>query len=254
MSIKSNVLWDTRLGDTIVPFRTVAHDTLTTVGAGTLTAALIADGNVARTGPTAAFTDTTDTAAAIQAAWPGGASGSSITLFYRNDTAFAATIAGGTGVTISSNAIVPPNTWVELLLVWTGANTITVYNLTAGQAAPLPAVQYTTSSVTTGSIAAGIITGANMNVWYQTGATPGAQLVRTAAQMLADTPNGRVGQSTVFRIVNAGAGTLTVTADAGATVTLTGTMTVPQNTFRDFMLTFNTATTATVQSLGAGDI
>ena len=254
MSIISRTLWDTRLGDVPTAFRTVAHDALTTAGAGTLTAALLTDGNIARTGPTSAFTDTTDTAAAIQAAWPSGAVGASFAVFYRNDTAFAATLAGGTGVTLSSNLVVPPNTWIELLFVWTGTNTIAVYNLTAGQAAPLPAVQYTTSSVTTGSIAAGVITGANMCVWNQTGATPGAQLVRTAAQMLADQPNGRVGQSIVFRIVETGAGTLTLTADAGATVTLTGTMTVPTNTWRDFMLTFNSATTATIQSIGAGDI
>jgi hypothetical protein len=121
-------------------------------------------------------------------------------------------------------------------------------------ATAFPAVQYSTSSVATGSMAAGLITGANLCVWKQTGATPGAQLVRTAAQLLADTPNGRIGQSTVFRIVETGAGTLTVTTDAGATVTLVGTMTVPTNTWRDFMLTLNSPTTATVQSLGAGDI
>jgi hypothetical protein len=131
-----------------------------------------------------------------------------------------------------------------------GATTSTV----AAGPSDVADVQYTTSSVTTGSIAAGIITGANDCVWNQTGATPGAQLVRTAAQLLGDTPNGRVGQSTTFRIIETGAGTLTLTTDAGATVTMTGTMTVPTNTFRDFMLTFNTATTATVQSLGAGDI
>ena len=68
-----------------------------------------------------------------------------------------------------------------------------------------------------------------------------------AAQMLADIPGAQVGNSYYFRIINTGAGTLTLTADSGATVTMTGTMTVAQNTWRDFILTFNTAATATVQ-------
>lgn len=224
---------------------------ITTVGAGTLTAAAVLSGDILRSGPTSAFTDTTDTAALIQASWA-GAIGSSFQFNYKNTTAFAATIAGGVGVTMSGAVIVPPNMWARYLVVWTGTNTITIYNLQTGKLAPLPNAQYSTSNVTTGSMAAGLITGSHMNVWLQTGATPGAQLVRTAAQMLADTPNGRVGQTQIVRIINSGAGTLTVTTDAGATVTLTGTMTIAQNTWRDFLLTFNTPTTATLQQIGTG--
>lgn len=230
---------------------TQSETAITTVGAGTLTAAALLSGDILRSGPTSAFTDTTDTAALIQAAWVGSV-GSSFQFVYKNTTAFDATLAAGTGVTLSGNLIVPANMWARFLVVWTGTNTVTIYNTEIGKLNPLPVVEYATSAVTTGSLAAGLITGAELNYWLQTGATPGAQLVRTAAQMLADTTNGRVGQSTLFRIINTGAGTLTLTADAGATVTLTGTMTVAQNTWRDFMLTFNTATTATVQALGAG--
>ena len=56
----------------------------------------------------------------------------------------------------------------------------------------------------------------------------------------------------MFRIVNTGAGTFTLTADAGPTVTITGTATIAQNVTRDYVLTFNTATTATIQSVGSG--
>ena len=56
----------------------------------------------------------------------------------------------------------------------------------------------------------------------------------------------------MFRIVNTGAGTLTLTADGGATVTLTGTATVATNVFRDYTLTFTSATAATIQSVGSG--
>lgn len=229
-----------------------SQGTLTTVGAGTLTAALMLMTDILRSGPTGAFTDTTDTAANIQSAWTGAGQGSSFVLTYQNTTAFAATIAGGTGVTISGNTTVSQNQWARYLVVWTGAGTITMYNIEQGHIAPLPIAQYTTSSVTTGSIAAGVVTGAQFCVWQQTGSTPGNQLVRTAAQMLADTPNGRVGMTTIFRVINTGSGTLTIAADGGATVTISGTATVAQNTWRDFLLTFNTATTATVQSIGIG--
>lgn len=231
---------------------TQSQGALTTVGAGTLTAALLFDGDILRSGPTGAFTDTTDTAALIQAAWAGGSTGISYQFTYQNNTAFPATIAGGTGVTISGNTIIGPNQWARFLMVWASNGAVTLYNISQADYVPLPNAQFVTSSVTAGAIAAGVLTGAKMNAWLQTGATPGAQTVRTAAQMLADTPNGKVGMTQVIRIINTGAGTLTLTADGGATVTLTGTMTVLTNTFRDFILTFNTATTATIQTIGTG--
>lgn len=224
---------------------------ITTVGAGTLTAAALLGGDILRSGPTSAFTDTTDTAALIQAAWVGSV-GSSFQFVYQNTTAFAATLAGGSGVTLSGPLIVPANMWTRGLAVWTGTNTITIYLIESGQLATLPDTKFSTSSVATGSMAAGLITGAKKTVWIQTGATPGAQLVRSAANLLADTPNGRVGMSTQVRICNTGAGTLTVTADGGATVTLTGTMTIAQNFWSDFILTFTGAATATLQYIGSG--
>lgn len=110
----------------------------------------------------------------------------------------------------------------------------------------------TTLNQITGSLPAGAITGADQVYVINTNATPGAQLVRTAAQMLADFPGATVGASWSFRIINTGAGTLTLTADAGATVTLSGTMTVAQNTWRDFVGTFTTATAATITQVGVG--
>lgn len=117
----------------------------------------------------------------------------------------------------------------------------------------LPAAQFRTAALSVGTLAAGLITGAEYTVLQNTGATPGAQTVRSAAQMLSEIPGGFIaGLAYTLRIVNTGAGTLTLTADPGATVTLTGTMTVAQNVFRDYIVTFNSATTATIQSVGAG--
>jgi hypothetical protein len=76
---------------------------LATVGAGTLSAAILVTNFITRTGPTGAYTDTTDTAANIIAAL-GGNSGVSAGDSYRfkfiNTVAFAMTLAGGTGVTL----------------------------------------------------------------------------------------------------------------------------------------------------------
>lgn len=115
-----------------------------------------------------------------------------------------------------------------------------------------PASVLTALNATTGSLPVGAITGASNVSMISSNATPGAQLVRTAAQMLADMPGGYVGQSWSIRITNTGAGTLTLTTDAGATVSLSGTMTVPQNTTRDFVAKIVTATTATITATGTG--
>lgn len=225
--------------------------TITTAGAGTLIAADLLGGLITRSGPSGAFTDTTDTAALIQAAWT-GAVGSTFEFTIINTTAFTETLAGGTGVTFSGSLTIPPLSVGRFLAVWTGVNTITITNEFVSAFGGLPSTALTTLNATTGSLAAGKITGASNVTMVSSNATPGAQLVRSAANMLADTPNGQVGQSWNLRITNTGAGTLTLTADGGTTVTLTGTMTVPQNTFRDFVCTFNTATTATITAVGTG--
>lgn len=60
-----------------------------------------------------------------------------------------------------------------------------------------------------------------------------------------------VGMAWVIRVINTGGGnTWTVTTATGWT--LTGTMTVANNTWRDFILTINSLTAATLQSVGVG--
>lgn len=79
--------------------------TLTTVGAGTVTGAMIATGLLRRTGPVGGFTDTFDTAANILTALAGnnnpGANvvpGTTFRLRYINAVAQAMTYAGGQGM------------------------------------------------------------------------------------------------------------------------------------------------------------
>lgn len=81
----------------------LANGALATVGAGTLLNKLIDGQLIYRTGPTAAYTDTFDTAANLDAGVGNGMSpGDCMVIWYSNQVAFAATIAGAAGVTLAS--------------------------------------------------------------------------------------------------------------------------------------------------------
>lgn len=108
---------------------------LNTVGAGTITAAGIAGKFTSRGGAqlSTAFTDTTDTANNIIAALPSGAGiGTSFVYNYVNNTNAPATIAGGSGVTVSIITVVPPNSFARWLLTYTAASTITMVGVGQG--------------------------------------------------------------------------------------------------------------------------
>lgn len=225
---------------------------LNTVGAGTVTAAGIIGKFTQRGGSQSgsSFTDTTATAAAIIAALPAGvAIGASFIWRYLNTTNAQATLTGGTGVTVSMITVIPAGQWTEYLVTYTAANTMTFVGAESGRIASLPVTQFTTAADAT-TFAAGALTGSNWVNHANTADTPGTVNTRTATQMFGDTPNALAGQSYMLRIRHNGAATLTVGAGSG--VTITGTATIATTTFRDFMVTFNTATTATMQDMGSG--
>lgn len=229
---------------------------LTTAGAGIPTAAGIVGGIIARTGPAGAFSDTTDTAANIIAAVHGAAVGQSWELTYINATAFVATLIAGGGVTLTNlsggTLTVAPNSWARMLVTVATAFTVTMQILAEGPNVSLPPAKFSTINVTTGTLAVGNASGAAFTCLTSTNGTPGNQAMRTVAQVLVDTPGLAVGMSYMLRVTNTGAGTFTLATDGSAQFTMTGTMTIPQNTFRDFVVTINTATTGTVQSVAVG--
>ena len=113
-----------------------------------------------------------------------------------------------------------------------------------------PAAKFTTGTTTT-TFAAGQLTGANYVVYTNTQGTPGSIATRTATEMFGDDAAAVVGRVYMLRIVNGqGTGTLTVTAGSG--VTLTGTATVAANTWRDFVVTYTSATALVIQNVGVG--
>ena len=84
-----------------------ANTNITTVGAGTLTAAAIVSRLITRSGSTAAYSDATDTAAAIIAALPAAVVGQSFQLVIKNTVGFNETITAGSGVTLSGAPSLP---------------------------------------------------------------------------------------------------------------------------------------------------
>lgn len=116
------------------------------------------------------------------------------------------------------------------------------------------------AGVTTGTIAANLLTGA-LDVFLNSAATtPGNQTTRTAAQLWADAVAqfgtaindpaiSTNGLQYSLTITQTGAGTLTLVAGTG--VTIVGTATVAQNTTRQFIVNL-TPNAATFTSVGVG--
>lgn len=121
---------------------------LVTVGAGVITAAQLSNSVLLRSGPTGAYTDTTDTAANIIAdivgnvfigtgavqggvGSSGGAQpGSTWRLRYINSVAFAMTLVAGTGVTLGSNVNVAASSVKDYLITVTNGTPAQVFNAT----------------------------------------------------------------------------------------------------------------------------
>lgn len=224
---------------------------LATVGAGTILAATIAGGLVVRGGAqsSAAFTDTTDTAALIIAALPNPSVGASYEFTYRNETNGLATLAGGVGVTISSGIgllAVGPGCYGRFLVTVASATTVTMAQIEGGQNDSMPPWQFTSISSGNGTATAAQMAGGKQTVLATSGAT--ALTTPTAAAMLAVMPGATLGTEYVLEIFNTNGSTLTITGDAS--VTITGTATIATNISRSFLCKVLTSTTMSWQNIG----
>lgn len=244
------------IGGSAPSLGTTVNTAITTAGAGALTAAAIVGRLVTRSGPSGAYTDTVATAALIVAAVPGAVAGQSFILHVKNTVAFPQTLATATGITLSGTIIVPPLSTgiflVTLTTVTASAEAVAIVGLGSQRLTNLPAAQYTTAALSSSTAAAGQLTGADVVVMNNSGATPGNYTTRTGAQMFGDIPNCQIGFSYLLVLCNGqGTGTLTLTA-ADGTVTITGTATVAINVFRVYVVTITSATTVTIQNVGSG--
>jgi len=232
-----------------------ANTSITTAGAGVLTAAGIVGRLITRSGASADYIDTTDTAANIIAGLPNANVGDAFEFSIKNTVAFTETLAADTGVTLAGLTAVPALSVGRFLVKVTAATTVTITGIGMQPLCHLPAAQFTTIATdTTITAAAGALTGAN-HVFYQTtaaGAGGIALTTRTAAQMFADIPNAQVGMTFLVTLISQGGGTVTLTD--GGQVTITGTATVATKTTRTFECKFTTNAALTMQSVSKGTI
>ncbi len=144
---------------------------LTTVGAGTITAALLTAGILTRSGPVGAFIETTDTASNIinamlgdnyvgtaQAAGSGGVdAGATFRLIYRNNEAFAMTLAAGTGVTLGANVNCAASSVKDYLITVTNGtpSSVAVADTTNASAVITSMTQEETNRVSIGQLVTG---------------------------------------------------------------------------------------------------
>lgn len=220
---------------------------INTVGNGVLTAAALVGGAINRTGPAAAFTDTTDSATNIIAALPANTPvGYCWPCAIFNQSSFLETIKGGAGVT-AAGAISPQSTAI-FELTYTGTGQVSMFAYSPNS---FIAPQFT-SGVVTGTFPQYALTGGNPTIYLSLAALPGTINTRTATQMLQDMNNVQTGMNWIVRIINAGGSTMTVGAGTG--VTITGSATIAASSWREYLATVtNTVTPAiTFQNLGTG--
>ncbi len=225
---------------------------INTAGAGTVTAAGIAGGFVARGGAQSgtAFSDTTDTAVAIIAALPAGAPiGTDFLFTYENTTDADATILAGVGVTLSGNALIPRLTTATYLVKYTAAAAVSMTFVSGDQMIPLPYSKSTSDSGQGTSLAVDGLTNAQICNITLTGTNPAIRVLPSITQLLAQMPQARPGLQIQLNIMNPSANSSTLTGNTGAVVS--GTVNMPTLTARQYALKVNSLGTYTVTGLTA---
>lgn len=228
---------------------------ITTVGNGTLTAAALLGGLVLRSGPVAAFTDTTDTAAAILTAIGTFNSGATFIFIVKNATAYAQTLSGGTGVTVPVTNVIGPFQEGEYFGTIGGTSvspTIALSHVLTTAISLIPSVvgPVVTALSTNG---AGTITAAMINggiVARTTVAGTVTDTTDTAANIIAGNPGllGKIGTSFIFIYGNNSTALATITGGTG--VTVSGVTVVPYGMAAEYLVTYTAAATLTLVGLG----
>lgn len=226
---------------------------ITTVGAGVLTAAGLVGKLIKRSGPVAAFSDATDSAVAIVAALNTYVAGASFETVIKNSTVYPMTITAGSGVTLTGQVVIPPLSTARYLVTITSGVAVAIEHvMTAAQTTGL--LQTITALTTVG---AGTITGAGISggVTNRTGANSAfTDTTDTAANIIAAIPNAPTGESFEYTYYNNTG--YPATLAAGASVTLSGldSAEIPAGTWARFLVTVTAPTTVTMAGIATGVI
>lgn len=225
---------------------------ITTVGNGTITAAALAGGFVLRTGPVAAFSDATDSAANIVAAFPGAVANSTIVVQVKNATAFMETFTAGSGVTLPPTVLNPPYSETSYLVtltnVTTGSQAVTLAHLGTNAIVSAPSVSNPYSSALT-TVGAGTIIAADFVGGFISRSGPVAAFTDTtdtATAIILALPSlvNKIGTSIQIQYTNTTA--FLATIGGGVGVTVSGITAVPAGMTVTYLLTYTAAATLTM--------
>lgn len=231
---------------------------VTTVGNGTLPAAALLGGIITRSGPTAAFTDTTDTAAALVAALgPNIQVGQTFEFTIKNLTLFQQTLAGGAGVTPSASNLIPPLTSASYFGTVGGTQAAPTVVLTHidNTSIHIPGTVTSPQNIAVTTVGAGTIPAAAINTGYLARSGPTAAFtdtLDTAVNLLAGVAAiaNILGSSQEFTYVNNSAWVATISPPTN--VSVVGQTVVPANSWVKYVIQQTTAGVFVLTAVGAG--
>lgn len=160
--------------------------------------------------------------------------------------------------TANSSVSIPPQTAAIFQAIGGQGIAIPLWTAvvgTSGAANALANTQYTAISTNTPATLTGAqMAGASDITINMTATLAGAGTLNsaTALQIVAAIPDVQPGFSYNLRIINSGGGAFSWTLTTAAGITLNGTMSIAQNTFRDFYVTVTSLTAVAIQSIGTG--
>lgn len=229
---------------------------IATAGNGTLTAAGLIGGQITRTGPSGAYSDTADTAAAIVTALGGFVLGQTFLVRLKNATPYAQTLLAGAGITLPAAIVVNPisvgNYWGTVggtaaapTVVFTHISTVPIRvssQVADEQASALATVG--AGVVLAASIAAGVTNRGGVQIAAFTDATD------SAANILAGVPSlNVVGSAVEWTYLNNTIFPATIHAGAGVTLT---DLVLPANSWAKMLVSFSGAGAITMVPIAQG--
>lgn len=228
---------------------TFSNDAPTNVASSvgiTLTAAQLLTGLLNRTGPTANFTDTTDSAVNLAAA---SMVGSSFYIDIKNATAFTQTLTGGLNVTFSSNNIIDPNSVAEYLVQVISTTSVIFNHIFTTQINNIIMPTITAlATVGAGTVtAAGIAGGLTARSGAQS-ATAFSDTTDIAANIVTAQPGIHIGYSWIYLYQNAT--NAPATLGGGTGVTVSGITVIPANSTTAYLISYTALNTFTMVGLG----
>lgn len=174
-------------------------------------------------------------------------------------TITALTIVDGAGNAITGVAVAPLELGNRRALRYAKSNYLGVaawvpWDVSGGQV-DVPLAYNTNTATSAVTLTGANVTGGSAETVLALTGTLGADAnatLPTVAGMVAALPDAAAGQTFKLRVINESSANHVWTVITNTGWTLTGTMTVAQNTWRDFVVTLTSLAAATLQSVGTG--